>query len=216
MNAGMHEGDSSSEQAVREDLAAAFQIAAQFGWDDSIYTHFSVRVPGTRDQFLINPFGLQFAEVTASKLVKIDTDGNKVEPSEFDVNPAGFTIHSAIHNARHDAACIIHTHTVAGVAISSLEEGLQPCNQWGFQFYRRVAYHEFEGIALNLDERERIVANFGDDVPRSCSEKSRASYRGQNRARGICSDAQSRAGLPGPARDPSERTADQRCAPRYS
>jgi ribulose-5-phosphate 4-epimerase/fuculose-1-phosphate aldolase len=151
-----------SEEMVREDLAAAFQIAAQFGWDDSIYTHFSVRVPGTRDQFLINPFGLQFAEVTASNLVKIDTEGNKVEPSEFDVNPAGFTIHSAIHNARHDAACIIHTHTVSGVAVSSLEDGLQPCNQWSFQFYRRVAYHDFEGIALNLDERDRIVQNFGE------------------------------------------------------
>ena len=151
-----------SEEAVREDLAAAFQIASQFGWDDSIYTHFSVRVPGTRDQFLINPFGLQFAEVTASNLVKIDTNGNKVDPSEFDVNPAGFTIHSAIHNARHDAACIIHTHTVSGVAVSSLEQGLEPCNQWSFQFYRRVAYHDFEGIALNLDERERIVRNFGE------------------------------------------------------
>ena len=150
-----------TEAAAREDLAAAFQIAGMLGWDDSIYTHFSVRVPGTKDHFLINPFGLQFAEVTASRLVKIDTEGNKIEPSEFDVNPAGFTIHSAIHIGRHDAACIVHTHTVSGVAVASLEEGLQPNNQWGFQFHRRVSYHEFEGIALNLDERDRIVENLG-------------------------------------------------------
>jgi ribulose-5-phosphate 4-epimerase/fuculose-1-phosphate aldolase len=153
-----------SEAAAREDLATAFQIAGLLGWDDSIYTHFSVRVPGTDNHFLINPFGLQFAEVTASRLVKIDTNGNKVEPSEFDVNPAGFTIHSAIHTGRHDAACIVHTHTVCGVAVSSLEDGLQPNNQWGFQFYGRVAYHEFEGIALNLDERERIVENLGQSA----------------------------------------------------
>ncbi|MEO9340804.1 class II aldolase/adducin family protein [Mesorhizobium sp. SB112] len=153
--------DSNTEQGAREDLAAAYQLAALFGWDDSIYTHFSMRVPGTKDHFLINPFGLLFSEITASSLVKIDTEGNKVEASDYDVNPAGFTIHSAIHMARHDAACVIHTHTIGGVGVSSLEQGLQPTNQWAFQFYNRVAYHDFEGLALNLEERERIVQSLG-------------------------------------------------------
>lgn len=150
-----------TEQQVREDLAAAYRLVAHFGMDDSIYTHISARVPGTQDQFLINPFGLLFKDITASSLVKIDTEGHILDPSAYDVNPAGFTIHSAVHAARHDAACVVHTHTVPGVAVSSLACGLQPCNQWALQFYGRVVYHEFEGIALDLDERERLVADLG-------------------------------------------------------
>ncbi len=152
-----------TEQQVREDLAAAYRLVAHFGMDDSIYTHISARVPGHHDQFLINPFGLLFKDITASSLVKIDTDGCIVEPSPYDVNPAGFTIHSAVHGARHDAACVVHTHTVAGVAVSSLACGLQPCNQWALQFHGRVVYHAFEGIALDLEERERLVADLGSE-----------------------------------------------------
>lgn len=152
---------SDAERRVREDLAAAYRLVALYGMDDSIYTHISARVPGTEDQFLINPFGMLFRDITASSLVKIDLDGRLVGPSEHDVNPAGFTIHSAVHAARHDAACVLHTHTVAGVAVSSLADGLQPCNQWALQFHRRVTYHAFEGIALDHEERERLVADLG-------------------------------------------------------
>ena len=152
---------SDAEAQVRRDLAAAYRLVASYGMDDSIYTHISARVPGTEDQFLINPFGMLFRDITASSLVKIDLEGRIVEPSPYDVNPAGFTIHSAIHSARHDAVCVAHTHTLAGVAVSSLEEGLQPCNQWALQFYNRVVYHEFEGIALDHSERERLVADLG-------------------------------------------------------
>ncbi|XAH21204.1 class II aldolase/adducin family protein [Xylophilus sp. GW821-FHT01B05] len=150
-----------AERQVREDLAAAYRLVALYGMDDSIYTHISARVPGTEDQFLINPFGMLFRDITASSLVKIDLEGRIVEPSDYDVNPAGFTIHSAVHAARHDATCVLHTHTVAGVGVSSLACGLQPCNQWALQFYNRVTYHDFEGIALDHEERVRLVADLG-------------------------------------------------------
>jgi len=150
-----------TEREVREDLAAAYRLFAHFEMDDAIYTHLSVRVPGRHDQFLINPFGVLFSEVTASSLLKIDLNGDKVEEGEEEVNAAGFTIHSAIHAARHDAACVMHTHTVGGVAVASLECGLQTTSQWGLQFHNRVAYHEFEGLALDLDERGRLVASLG-------------------------------------------------------
>lgn len=152
---------SPAERQVREDLAAAYRLVAHYGMDDSIYTHISARVPGTDDQFLINPYGLLFRDITASSLVKIDLEGRVLEPTDHDVNPAGFTIHSAVHSARHDAACVLHTHTVAGVAVSSLAGGLQPCNQWALQFYNRVAYHAFEGIALDHEERARLIADLG-------------------------------------------------------
>ena len=150
-----------AERQVREDLAAAYRLVAHYGMDDSIFTHISARVPGTEDQFLINPFGMLFRDITASSLVKIDLDGRVLDDSPFDVNPAGFTIHSAVHAARHDAACVLHTHTVAGVAVSSLACGLQPCNQWALEFYKRVVYHDFEGIALDDDERAHLVADLG-------------------------------------------------------
>lgn len=152
---------SEAEWAVRKDLAAAYRLMALLELEDSIYTHISARVPGTEDQFLINPYGMLFRDVTASSLVKVDTQGHIVEPSDYDVNPAGFTIHSAVHMARHDAHCIVHTHTVGGVAVSSMACGLQPCNQWALQFYQRVAYHDFEGIALDHAERERLVSDLG-------------------------------------------------------
>ncbi|NDZ17290.1 class II aldolase [Variovorax sp. WS11] len=152
---------SEAERAMRQDLAAAYRLVAHYGMDDSIYTHISARVPGTEDQFLINPFGLLFKDVTASSLVKIDLEGRILDDSPYDVNPAGFTIHSAVHASRHDAACVLHTHTVAGVAVSSLACGLQPCNQWALQFHERVVYHDFEGIALEAEERERLVADLG-------------------------------------------------------
>lgn len=161
MNLRQSNSWSDAERQMRSDLAAAYRLVALYGMDDSIYTHISARVPGEEDQFLINPFGMLFRDVTASSLVKIDLTGKLVEPSVYDVNPAGFTIHSAVHAARHDAVCVLHTHTVAGVAVSSLADGLQPCNQWALQFHNRVKYHDFEGIALNHDERERLVADLG-------------------------------------------------------
>jgi len=157
----LHAASAKAERQVREDLAAAYRLVAHYGMDDSIYTHISARVPGTDDQFLINPFGMLFRDITASSLVKIDLEGRILDDTSFDVNPAGFTIHSAVHAARHDAACVLHTHTVAGVAVSSLACGLRPCNQWALEFYQRVVYHDFEGIALDDDERERLVADLG-------------------------------------------------------
>ncbi|MBL8350294.1 MAG: class II aldolase/adducin family protein [Burkholderiaceae bacterium] len=152
---------SDAERRVREDLAAAYRLVALYGMDDSIYTHISARVPGQHDQFLINPFGRLFRDITASSLVRIDLDGRILDDSPCDVNPAGFTIHSAVHAARPDAACVLHTHTVAGVAVSALAGGLQPCNQWALQFHQRVAYHDYEGLALDHAERERLVADLG-------------------------------------------------------
>jgi ribulose-5-phosphate 4-epimerase/fuculose-1-phosphate aldolase len=155
---------SDAEWQVRVDLAAAYRLVAYYGMDDSIYTHISARVPGQDTQFLINPFGVLFRDITASSLVKIDMDGKILDDSPSDVNPAGFTIHSAVHSARHDAACVLHTHTVAGVAVSSLAVGLQPCNQWALEFHNRVVYHDYEGIALDHDERSRLVADLGPDA----------------------------------------------------
>lgn len=152
---------SPAEQQMRQDLAAAYRLVAHFGMDDSIYTHISARVPGTDDQFLINPFGFLFRDITASSLVKVDLAGRVLEDSAHGVNPAGFTIHSAVHSARHDAVCVLHTHTVAGVAVSSLAGGLQPANQWALQFHDRIVYHDYEGIALDHAERERLVADLG-------------------------------------------------------
>ena len=147
---------------ARIDLAAAYRLIHRLGLDDSIYTHISARLPGSHDRFLINPYGLRFEEVTASNLVTVDIDGNVIDdPLNLGINPAGFTIHSAVHAARTDAACVLHTHTVAGVAVSCQKQGLLPLNQWSMQFTDRLAYHDYEGIALDLDERERLVADLG-------------------------------------------------------
>ncbi len=152
-----------AEWQTRVDLAAAYRLVELFGMSDSIYTHISARVPGEEGHFLINPYGLWFDEVSASTLVKIDVNGAVVDdPADLGVNPAGFTIHSAVHMARHDAGCVLHTHTEAGVAVSCQVEGILPVNQWALQYYGKVAYHAYEAIALDLDERQRLIADLGD------------------------------------------------------
>ncbi|MGR3371386.1 MAG: class II aldolase/adducin family protein [Pseudooceanicola nanhaiensis] len=163
----MHDGTTApGTSELRRDLAAAYRLIALEGMDDSIYTHISARLPdgpGGQKQFLLNPYGLRFDEVTASNLVTVDETGAVLDdPYGAGVNAAGFTIHSAVHMARHDAVCVLHTHTVAGVAVSSVQEGVLPLNQWSAQFFGRVAFHDYEGIALDLDERARIVADLGD------------------------------------------------------
>ncbi|MEO7040319.1 MAG: class II aldolase/adducin family protein [Candidatus Elarobacter sp.] len=151
---------SPAEWQTRVELAAAYRLVAHFGWDDIIFTHISARVPATHD-FLINPYGLLFTEITASNLVKVDLDGTIVEPTPYFINPAGFTIHSAVHAAREDVGCVLHLHTVAGVAVSCQEGGLLPLNQTAMLLNDEVAYHEYEGVALDLDERPRLVADLG-------------------------------------------------------
>ena len=155
-------GISSAEWEARCELAAAFRIAASLGWTDMLGTHFSLRVPGANDEFLINPYGLLFEEITASSLVKIDTEGNKLSESEYDVNRAGFVIHSAIHMASHDAHCVMHCHTPAGVGVSSQKQGLLPITQMALTVWSEVRYHDYEGVADNEDERERLVKDLGD------------------------------------------------------
>ena len=152
---------SEAEWQLRVDLAAAYRLIAHYGWDDMVFTHLSVRIPGPEHHFLINPFGALFDEITASSLVKIDVNGEKVEDSPFPVNPAGFTIHSAIHEARDDAQCVIHTHTVAGVAVAAHSEGLLPLSQQSLFPLSSLAYHDYEGIAVREDEKSRLVADLG-------------------------------------------------------
>lgn len=155
---------SNAEQETRIALAACYRLAAHYRMTDLIYTHITARVPGEKGYFLINPYGWRWEEITASSLVKIDVNGHKIDNSPEQVNPAGFTIHSAIHTVSHHAAWVMHTHTRAGVAVSSLESGLETrLNQIALQFYERVSYHDYEGIALDLAERERIVASLGDN-----------------------------------------------------
>jgi ribulose-5-phosphate 4-epimerase/fuculose-1-phosphate aldolase len=153
---------SEEEWKVRVDLAALYRLVAREGWDDLIYTHISARIPGPEHQFLINPYGYFFEEITASSLVKIDLDGNILQDTPYFINPAGFTIHSAIHAARDDAHYVIHVHTDQGVAVSAQAEGLLPLTQHALITLPRLAYHDYEGIALDLDERERLVHDLGD------------------------------------------------------
>jgi ribulose-5-phosphate 4-epimerase/fuculose-1-phosphate aldolase len=154
----------SDEARVRVDLAAAYHLIEHFQMSDSIYTHISARVPGDNEYFLINPYGTRFNEVTASQLVTIDLEGNIIDdPCNMGANPAGFTIHSAIHEARPDLKCALHTHTVAGVSVSSMKMGILPINQWALQFYHGVSRHKYEGIALNLEERQRLVSDLGPE-----------------------------------------------------
>ncbi|HEY8606565.1 MAG TPA: class II aldolase/adducin family protein [Noviherbaspirillum sp.] len=152
---------SPEEWQTRVDLAACYRLVADFGWSDLIFTHITARVPGTEDQFLINPYGMMFDEITASSLVKIDLQGNKVEESPFPVNPAGFTIHSAIHAHRHDAQCVLHVHSVNGVAVSAQKEGLLPISQQSIFVLSSLAYHDYEGVALRDDEKPRLVNDLG-------------------------------------------------------
>jgi ribulose-5-phosphate 4-epimerase/fuculose-1-phosphate aldolase len=151
-----------AEWKLRVDLAACYRLVALYGWDDLIFTHISARVPGPEHHFLINPYGMTFDEITASSLVKIDLDGRKVLESPYEINPAGFTIHSAIHAARDDAKCVLHTHSVNGVAVSAQRGGVLALSQQSTFVLSSLGYHDYEGVALNADEKPRLVRDLGD------------------------------------------------------
>ena len=152
---------SAEEWQLRVDLAAAYRLVAAYGMSDLVFTHISVRIPGPEHHFLINPYGLMFDEITASSLVRIDQAGNKVSESVFPINPAGFTIHSAIHQAREDITCVLHTHTRAGIAVSSQKHGVLPISQQSTFVLSSLAYHTYEGVALRDDEKPRLQAALG-------------------------------------------------------
>ncbi len=153
---------SEEEWKTRVDLAAAYRLVAHYGWDDLIFTHISARVPGDGHHFLINPYGMTFEEVTASSLVKVDLEGRKVLDSPYEINPAGFTIHSAIHAAREDARCVLHTHSLNGVAVSATKGGVLPVSQQSIFVLASLAYHDYEGVALLEGEKPRLVRDLGD------------------------------------------------------
>jgi len=153
---------SAEEWAARVELAACYRLIAHFRMTDWIYNHISARVPGSHEHYLINPFGLLYEEVSASNLVKVDVRGNLVEQVQLDVNPAAFVIHGAIHAARPDVACVLHTHTAAGAGVAAQAHGLMPISQHAFKLLDRLAYHDFEGIALDADEQVRLVADIGN------------------------------------------------------
>lgn len=156
-------GHAASETELREDLAAAYRLVAHFGWDDLVFTHLSARLPGAAPRFLINPYGMLFGEITASSLVVVDAEGNALGEGDWPVNPAGFVIHSAVHMGRADAHCVMHTHTLAGMAVAATKDGILPLNQMSMEFSGRVPVHEYEGIAAddNMSERDRLVADLG-------------------------------------------------------
>ena len=158
-----HTLNAADETTLRRDLAAAYRLAARFGWDDTLYTHFSARLPSSDGQqrFLLNPFGLMFDEVRASDLIVVDMQGHIVQ-GDAALNPAGVTIHSAVHMAREDAHCVIHTHTLAGMAVAAGSSGLLQLNQISAEFHNGIGYHPYEGVATNLEERSRIQAALGD------------------------------------------------------
>lgn len=152
---------SDAEWQTRIDLAVCYRLVARNGWDDLIYTHISAAIPDAEGQYLINPFGLAFDEVRASNLVKVDVQGRVVGESRYPVNPTGFTIHGAVHAARPDARCVMHLHTTAGIAVSMLRCGLLPVSQHAMRFYKNIAYHDYEGVALDPAEAERLIADLG-------------------------------------------------------
>jgi ribulose-5-phosphate 4-epimerase/fuculose-1-phosphate aldolase len=156
---------SDAEWQLRCQLAATYRLCALHGWSDLVFTHISVRLPDEdgAERFLINPYGVMFDEMTASALVKIDLDGNIKQDTPYFINPAGFTIHSAVHGARHDAGCVIHVHTPYGIAVSIQKDGLRRYSQISMQVHSDLAYHDYEGIALDLDERERLIADIGEN-----------------------------------------------------
>lgn len=154
---------SAEEWDARVNLAAAYRLVALFGWDDLVFTHISVRLPGPDHHFLINPYGFLFEEITASSLVKIDLQGNKVGDSPYMVNPAGFTIHSAVHAAREDVLCVMHTHSINGVAVSAQKDGLLPLSQQSLFVLSSLGYHDYEGVALNEAEKPRLVRDLGNN-----------------------------------------------------
>ncbi len=153
---------SPEEWDLRVDLAAAYRLIAHHGWDDLIFTHISVRIPGPEHHFLINPYGFLFEEITASSLVKVDLNGKKVMNSPYEINPAGFTIHSAVHEGRDSAKCVMHTHTTNGIAVSAQKEGLLPLSQQSLFCLSSMSYHDYEGVALRDDEKPRLVADLGN------------------------------------------------------
>jgi ribulose-5-phosphate 4-epimerase/fuculose-1-phosphate aldolase len=153
---------SAPEWQARVDLAACYRLVARYHWDDLIFTHISARVPGPEHHFLINPYGMLFSEITASSLVKVDLDGRKVSDSPYDINPAGFVIHSAVHAAREDARCVLHLHTLNGVAVSAQQGGLLPISQQSMFVLASLGYHAYEGVALLDDEKPRLVGDLGD------------------------------------------------------
>ncbi len=155
-------GVTAEEWEQRVALAAAYRLVAHFRWDDLIFTHLSARVPGPDHHFLINPYGMTFDEITASSLVKVGLDGRKVMDSPYEINPAGFTIHSAIHAAREDAKCVLHAHSINGVAVSAQKNGLLPISQQSMFVLASLAYHDYEGVALREDEKPRLVRDLGD------------------------------------------------------
>jgi ribulose-5-phosphate 4-epimerase/fuculose-1-phosphate aldolase len=159
----IHERVSEAEWQTRVDLAACYRLMALYGMTDLIYNHITARIPGTADELLINPYGMLYEEITASSLVKIDIEGNiLLQPDhEYGINPAGYVIHSAVHQARHDVQCVIHTHSRAGMAVSAMSCGLLPLAQTSMRFYNCTSYHAYEGPALNLDERLRLVSDLG-------------------------------------------------------
>jgi ribulose-5-phosphate 4-epimerase/fuculose-1-phosphate aldolase len=150
------------EWAARVELACAYRLFDHFGWHSLIYNHITLRIPGPERHFLINPFGLMYREVTASNLIKVDLDGNKVSPSPWDVWEAGFVVHSSVHRVREDVLCVMHTHTVAGIAVACQAEGLLPLDLTSLLFTKRIAYHDLEGITTDRAECERIAADLGD------------------------------------------------------
>ena len=160
----VRESVSSEEWQARVDLAAAYRLVAHYGWDDLVFTHISARVPGPEHHFLINPYGMMFEEITASSLVKVDLDGNIVTATSYQINPAGFTIHSAVHAAREDALCVIHLHTDYGIAVSAQQDGLLPISQQALFALSSLAYHDYEGLALNEEEKPRLVADLGSKM----------------------------------------------------
>ncbi len=153
--------DAAEELRLRRELAAVYRLVAHFKMTDLIFNHISVRLPGPGHRFLLNPFGLLYEEITASSLVIVGLDGQLVADGPWRVNQAGFIIHSAIHSSREDARCVLHTHTKAGCAVAAQEQGLLPLNQMSLEFYGRVAYHDYEGIAVSPDEKKRLVADLG-------------------------------------------------------
>ena len=152
---------SAQEWQLRQDLAACYRLVALYGWSDLVFTHISARIPGPDHHFLINPYGLMFDEITASSLVKVDQHCNKLNDSPYSVNPAGFVIHSAIHEAREDAGCVLHTHTRAGVAVSAQKDGVLPLSQQSTFVLASLAYHDYEGVAFRPDEKPRLQADLG-------------------------------------------------------
>lgn len=159
--ASVRESVSAEEWQTRVELAAAYRLVALYGWDDLVFTHISARVPNTENEFLINPYGFLFDEITASSLVKIDLQGNKLLDSPHFINPAGFTIHGAIHASRHDVSCVLHIHSLYGVAVSTQTDGLLPISQQSILPLSNLAYHNYEGVALNEEEKPRLVNDLG-------------------------------------------------------